>query len=187
MESLHLPSQVFLAVARLGVWGATAQTTLVIRLGPMRVVCPLEFCSPQTRNYFGERLSKTGSVLSLRSRHQGKARGNNRYVASPFGVSFPTGHLHFPGLLTSPSSNRTDNMKFLKTSRVCLVTRGRYAGKKVRTPFTTDTSVSFHHRHRLIGLGSHGARIRSRHSARRKRGAASNTRAGKNHGRWEVE
>jgi hypothetical protein len=30
-------------------------------------------------------------------------------------------------------------MKFLKTSRVCLVTRGRYAGKKVRR---SGTSVS---------------------------------------------
>lgn len=32
-------------------------------------------------------------------------------------------------------------MKFLKTSRVCLVTRGRYAGKKVRHP--QRTSVYF--------------------------------------------
>lgn len=33
-------------------------------------------------------------------------------------------------------------MKFLKTSRVCLVTRGRYAGKKVRYHEYSPFSIS---------------------------------------------
>lgn len=32
-------------------------------------------------------------------------------------------------------------MKFLKVGRVAIITRGRYAGKKVRKPVSTSTTV----------------------------------------------
>ncbi|KAK1761351.1 ribosomal L27e protein family-domain-containing protein [Echria macrotheca] len=69
----------------------------------------------------------------------------------------------------SEGNIRTDTMKFLKTSRVCLVTRGRYAGKKVVIIQPVDNGTkAYPYGHALVaGIERYPSKITRRMSKAR--------------------
>ena len=117
---------------------------LVIQSSQCAQFAHSNFGSPQTGNYFGNDLQERFCSLSVPAvdfrKGPRKQQVRRDSILRPRLLRCYL--VTFLGSLTLPlPSNRTDKMKFLKTSRVCLVTRGRYAGKKVRE--SPRTSVFF--------------------------------------------
>jgi hypothetical protein len=138
---------------------------LVIQSSQSAPFAHSNFGSPQTGNYFGERPPRTVlPSLSVPAVDFRKGPRKQQVCRGPIlrPVAQGVSSSRFPGLLTWLLPNRTDKMKFLKTSRVCLVTRGRYAGKKVR--HSPRTSL-FCRQHRISG----GSRMGHGRAGRRER------------------